>query len=172
MDKNDLVLDQCGNVTLSMRKVVRRRTASFSTTGPSSFRPITSNCLRGGTERIRKLNKNLWPTNYQMMPRATTTEMWMKHLKWTSGAYFSSWEMLSWVMVSPSSESMMFFLPFRRFVVDCCKLARAQPSYTFGVERESFLCLGKFDEERREESKSGDLEKIPSNRNPTRNKTC
>ena len=65
----------------------------------------------------------------------------MKHLKRTSGAYFSSWEMLSWVMVSPSSESMMFFLPFRRFVVDCCKLARAQPSYTFGVERESFLCF-------------------------------
>ena len=64
VDKNDLVLDQCGNVTLSMRKVVRRRTASFSTTGPSSFRPITSNCLRGGTERIRKLNQNLWPTNY------------------------------------------------------------------------------------------------------------
>ena len=75
MDKNDLVLDQCGNVTLSMRKVVRRRTASFSTTGPSSFRPITSNCLRGGTERIRKLNQNLWPTNY-MSNDSTSNNNW------------------------------------------------------------------------------------------------
>ena len=75
VDKNDLVLDQCGNVTLSMRKVVRRRTASFSTTGPSSFRPITSNCLRGGTERIRKLNQNLWPTNY-MSNDATNNNNW------------------------------------------------------------------------------------------------
>ena len=29
-----------------MRKVVRRRTASFSTTGPASFRPATSSCLQ------------------------------------------------------------------------------------------------------------------------------
>ena len=59
VEKDDLVLDQCGNVTLSMRKVVRRRTASFSTTGPSSFRPITSNCLGGEIERIKKLNQNM-----------------------------------------------------------------------------------------------------------------
>ena len=74
-----------------------------------------------------------------MIPLTTTTEKWMKHLKRTSGAYFSSWEMLSWVMVSPSSESMMFFL--WRLVVDCCKLARAQPSYTFGVKGKVFYVL-------------------------------